>query len=364
MKGYDVFATMEQRKDCRMCHGDVKQVFALNPSPIANDFQKEPNSGSYYPLDLMECVDCGHVQLKHALKGLFKDYKYRTPAASIPHLEETAKVLRNRYPQADTVIEIGSNNGINLEVLLKYFQTVEGVDPACDRAAWKHYFNARTAIDIYKHLGPIDLIIANNVFAHIDSLDEVFEGIDFILDPHGAVIIEVQDFQASIDRGIFDTIYHEHLDQHRPGPWKVFLNRYNLELSAVERLSTHGGSLRITATRYHKTCWVDPPINWKHYSAKVGLAKLNLIQQLKGDVVAWGASAKLTTLIHHCDLEDRIQYCVDSTPEKQGLYIPGTPIDIVPDFVTKPDTVILGAWNYQDIFKEKHPDLNGVVPYA
>ena len=349
-----------------MCHGQVQHVFSLDDMPIANDFQEKPNSGESYPLHLMECDDCHHVQARHVIDGLFDAYKYRTPDAFDFHLSEVADLLKLRFPLTETVVEIGSNNGLNLDILSQRFHTVVGVDPAApsNYRVYSRPFTERLAKDIYKRKGEVDLIIANNVFAHIDDLDDVFRGIDWLLAPQGAVIIEVQDFQASVRGGIFDMLYHEHLDQHTVPPWRLLLERHHLHLSSVESIMVHGGSLRLTATRHHQTDYPEIPINWKRYSAKVGLVQCHVREELKGNVAAWGAAAKLTVMIHQCGLQDVIQYCVDNTLEKQGLYIPGTDIEIVPEFHVKPDRVLLGAWNYEHVFNELYPDLIGVNPYG
>ena len=369
-----------------MCHGDLEQVFSLAPTPIANSFPATPNTGDCHPLDLMQCKDCDHIQLSHVLPDLFKDYKYRTPKAVENHLMQTAVMLKQRYPHAKTVLEIGSNNGINTEILKQQFDSIIGIDPAGTHWACMKmpfgmtatrgtvikrginrgvYTRKSSAAVIYKRVGPVDLIIANNVFSHIDDLDDVFRAIDFLLDKDGAVIIEVQDFQACLDHGMFDMIYHEHLDYHRPGPWIKFLKRFNLKLSAVEHIEPHGGSLRLTATRYHETDWVDPPVDWTDYATECYARVNGMRNRIRGSAAIWGATAKVTTMIHYSGLLRKFEYCVDTTPEKQGRYLPGTDIKIIPEFPDQdPDTVLLGAWNYETEFKRQFPHLNGINPYG
>lgn len=345
-----------------MCHGALHEVYALDDTPIANSFPEEPFNGEKHPLVLMECDECGHIQLRDVIEGLFESYPYRTPKAYGSYLEGTAAILRARYPDVEEVIEIGSNNGLYTEILNGVgFPSIIGVDPAGTHwASWRTPFNELLACRLYKRFGPIQLIVANNVFAHIDDLDTVFRGIDYLLDDEGAVVVEVQDFQESLDNGYFDMIYHEHLDQHRPGPWRALFNRHNLELSAVEHTSPHGGSIRLTGTRHHRTDWVDPPADWTRYTARSNFAKA-MVNKHTYDA-AWGATAKLTTLLHNTDA--KIPYCVDSTPEKWGRYIPGTDTIIVPEFKPGAQKVLLGAWNYEDEFKRQFPDLEGINPYG
>jgi len=348
-----------------MCHGELREVFSLNYSPAANNFTVEPFTGGKFPLVLMECRTCKHVQLRDVLTNLFSDYKYRTPKAYSPHLQATAELLKKRYPTTSSILEIGGNNGLYTEILHNTFNCpVISVDPAgTHHATWKEPFNKEVAGRVYKRIGPVDLIVANNVFAHIDDLDEVFEAIDYILDPNGSVIIEVQDFGVSLKKGYFDMIYHEHLDQHRVEPWRYLLERHNLNLSAVEKIPSHGGSIRITATRHLKTDWIDEKVNWYTYKHTVAWHVREIKESVKDGCVAWGATAKLTTLIHHCDIADKIAYCVDTTPEKLGRYIPGTGIRIVAEFEDDADLVLLGAWNYAEEFKRQFPYLRGMHPY-
>lgn len=341
--------------NCRMCRGELSLRIKFKPTPIANAFSDEPDTGELHPLNLMECASCGHVQLDRALET-FQDYKYRTPKAYEKHLRNTAATLKARYPGARKIVEIGSNNGLNTKILQGAFGgSVVGIDPAGTHwACWKMPFTEIVAERIHKRVGDIDLVVANNVFAHIDDLHEVFRGIDYMLSDSGAVIIEVQDFQASLDRGIFDMCYHEHLDYHRPGPWAGFLLEHNLLLSNVEHIRPHGGSLRLTATRYHKTDWTDPPIDWAEYNRKIDSVTYGVTHTLPQGSVAWGATAKLTTMLHQCGIKDRILYCVDSTPEKQGKYLPGTSIPIVSGFRDIPNMVLLGAWNYEHEFRKQY----------
>ena len=343
-----------------MCHGGLAPVFSLQPTPIANAFQEEPDTGEKYPLELMQCAVCRHVQLRHTFEGLFEGYKYSTPQESAPYLQAAARTLVERY-QPNNCVEIGSNNGLYTDILHDSgIHTVIGVDPAGTHwASWKCNFDLRTAEKIKDRVGLIDLVVCNNVCAHVDDLDGIFVGIDHLLADNGAVIIEVQDFGEMVNAGIFDTIYHEHVDQHTPGPWRAFLRRFNLKLSRVEQTPVHGGSLRITATRKREVEWSDRPIDWDVYARKVVAVQERV--KAAEPRVAWGAAAKLTTMVHQCDLS--LDYVVDYTPAKQGLYLPGTGTRIMPDFSGVDSPVLLGAWNYAKIFAEKY-DYEAINPYT
>ncbi len=353
---------------CRMCLGDLEMRVVFPPTPIANKLEDGPNQGDKHPLNLMQCKECGHVQLDRILEA-FSDYPYRTPKAYEAHLRTTATALKARFPHVKTIIEIGSNNGLYTEILQKTFQgSVIGVDPAGTHwACWKMPFGEEVATRIHKRVGDVDLVVANNVMAHVEDLDEIMMGVDYVLSDQGVFVVEVQDFEASLKGGYFDMCYHEHVDYHRPSPWIQLLRRHNLELSAVEHVEPHGGSIRITATRYHKTDWIDPPIDWVEFNRKID-SVCRRLKDIPDGTVAWGATAKLTTLLAVAGIADKIAYCVDSTPEKQGKYLPATNIKIVPEFEGVPKMVLLGAWNYENEFKKQfnypyvHPYEDRIYP--
>jgi len=355
--------TIRERTDCRMCHGALALRLEFKPTPHANAFQDEPGEVEKYPLNLMECVSCGHVQTQHVVPSVFGGaYPYRTPQASAQHLLATATILKKRHRVNSHIVEIGSNNGLYTEILKDTIGPIINIDPSGTHwACWKTPFNEWCAQRIHERHGLIDLVVSNNTFAHINDLDEVFRGIDHILSDEGAVVIEVQDFMASVERGVFDMVYHEHLDYHTAAPWVKLLEAHNLQLSGVERINPHGGSLRITATRYHRTEPPDSRINWTLFRN----GKAEAIHKVKraNPKVAWGATAKLTTLIHECELE--LEYCVDSTPQKQGKYLPGTATPILAEFkADEKRPVLLGAWNFETEFNKQFPRLEGVSPYG
>lgn len=329
----------------------MKPVFALSPTPIANNYAKEPDTqAKRYPLELSECTRCGHVQQRYVIDGLFEDYKYSTPETVATYLAPVAKQLREHYPEAKTVLEIGSNNGTYLKCLREAGFKAYGVDPAATgEANFAAYFTNDFAQRWKKRaLGEVDLIVANNVFAHINDLVDVFKGIELLLKEEGALVFEVQYFPALLKAGTFDMIYHEHLDYHTLRPIQRFLRRFGFSLTDYEFIPMHGGSIRVTAQRGALACEIGSEfIDWAGFTELVNERKTRLLEKLDGKKVAlFGAAAKVTTLIHHCGIEKNISYCVDSTPQKQNRYIPGTGIPIKPVDQLGDEPVLLGAWNY------------------
>ena len=334
---------MKERTKCRLCGCSVELAFMLKPTPIANSFPDKPDSNAErYALDLMQCVGCGHIQQRLVGEGLYEDYRYRTPAAVKEHLAPVARKIATENP-GGRVLEIGSNNGMFLECLMAEGLDVLGVDPASTHyMGIKDYFGERVAAT----LGEFDVIVANNVFAHIDDLDDVFRGISKCLSPSGQLIFEVQYLIDMLETGAFDMIYHEHMDYHHVSPLKPFLRKHGLVMVDCERIKTHGGSIRVTAQKVGVECdsWPER-IDWAEFSRKLSIAREHA--NSLGKVQAFGATAKATTLISQLGLEDKIEFVVDNTPEKQGRYIPGTDIPIYPVEKLHDGPVLMTAWNYE-----------------
>lgn len=362
-----------KRENCRLCGGSLTPKLSLLPTPIANAFSDTPDQGAEkYDLELHQCNDCGHVQLGYVLSGdvLYTGYKYETPHAMSQHLEDCAKKMRFLYPSAESVLEIGSNNGLNAQILRKYFKTVFEIDPGGSSVfCLKKPFTKETSF-LYKG---VDLIVANHVFAHIDDLDDVFDGVSNCLSNDGALIFEVQYFPDLVKKAAFDMIYHEHRDYHTLGPLKSFVKKHNLVMTDWEHVpDVQGGSIRVTVKKHGQE--VDTPdenIDWDCFKDKINqvIEKIkSQISKTKEGIVAFGAAAKACTLIHQCGIADQIYYCVDDTPSKQRKYIPGTKIKIFPTdtlYQSKSGKVIfLTAWNYEAEVKKKHPSFNYIVPFT
>lgn len=388
-----------RRSTCRLCGSKhVELVLKLEPTPPANAFvaaseRNKPQQA--FPLDIFFCNDCCHVQMLDIVDPelLFSQYVYvsGTSPVFVKHFEEYAGTIIKNYAlkQGDLVVDIGSNDGTLLSFFQKAGMKVLGIDPAIDIAAdatkrgietWNGFFDATSAKRIITEKARARVVTANNVFAHIDDLGGVVDNIKAILAPDGVFVFEVSYLVDVFEKTLFDTIYHEHLSYHSVLALQPFFAAHGMELIDAERVSSHGGSLRGTAQLKggpHKTSsrvaetitaekklGLDKAETLKAFSAKIDrigneLRKLLLKLKTEGKTIAaYGAPAKATTLMHHFQIGvDVIDFVVDDSPLKVGLFTPGMHIPVVSSkemYERKPNAVVVLAWNFADSIIEKH----------
>ncbi len=388
-----------RRTTCRLCDGSrLTEVLSLVPTPPANAFVPEKllsQTQSTFPLDVFFCEDCHHVQLLDVVDPavLFENYVYvsGTSPVFVKHFEDYAAFVVDTYnPEPGSLVfDIGSNDG----TLLKEFSTaghaVLGVDPARDIAARATadgietiagFFSSEMAKEIREAHGAASVITANNVFAHIDDLGGVLDGVRYLLREDGIFVFEVSYLVDVFECTLFDTIYHEHLAYHAVGPLVSFMEAHDMELIGAERVSSHGGSLRAIAQKSGGgrpvSSSVAQLIEVEHKmglnraetyldfgarieSLKEELSTLLLKKKQEGrTIAAFGAPAKATTLMYHFGIgNDLIDFIVDDSPLKQGLYSPGMHIEVVPSseiYDRKPDDIVILAWNFAGPIMEKH----------
>lgn len=410
---------MLDKKQCRLCDSaELKDVFHLTPTPLANELTKSPvPNQEKFPLDWRACMRCGHVQLSCVVppERLFREYLYvsGTSPVFIRHFEDYAASMLGRFeiPTNSLVVEIGSNDG----TLLRFFKAagmrVLGVDPAekIAKAAstagvrtLPEFFDRYLARKIVGEYGHAQVIVANNVFAHIDNLREVAVGVKSLLDRKGIFVFEVSYLGDVLEKTLFDTTYAEHLDYHSVTPLVRFFSTMGMTLFDVVKIQTHGGSIR---------CFVCLDGDWKEtdrmieiqrsevrknisllrerenvfeflntfqtFESKILDLSKKLVKELRNfqsfrkNIIAYGAPAKATTLIHHFKLTTGFfDTVVDDNPLKQNLHIPGTDIRIVGSHDVRwrdYDVVLILAWNFADSIIQKmssqvHPDAEFLVP--
>ncbi|MBF0285761.1 MAG: class I SAM-dependent methyltransferase [Magnetococcales bacterium] len=393
---------IHRRPDCRLCGGrELGLAFALAPSPPANAFASAQRRGGQqrkFPLDLFFCRQCAHLQLLDVVdpRILFEEYVYvsSTSPVFVDHFRRLADEILHRFPApaGSLTLEIGSNDG----ALLRFFQqagmTVLGVDPAVKIAAQatesgiptlNAFFTPTLAREIRSDQGAAHYLLANNVCAHIDDLGAVLDGVRALLAPDGVFVFEVSYLADVVEKTLFDTIYHEHLDYHSVKPLIPFFRRHGLELIETWRVDSHGGSLRGVAQRaeggrpvgasvgelvaLEEAMGLDRLETFLQFAQRIETRKeqlTTLLRQWKQEgksIAGYGAPAKAATLMHHFGLgPEMIDFIVDDSPWKQGLFSPGLHIPILPSSAIaseKPDAIVILAWNFAQ------PLLNKLADY-
>ena len=388
-----------RRDTCRLCgDGDLVSVLELTPTPPANAFVSEEaltTDQPCYPLDVYFCRGCGHVQLLDVVDPglLFENYVYvsGTSPHFVKHFEDYADGVIGRLepPAGSLVVDIGSNDGTLLSAFQSREMDVLGVDPARDIAAratqagtetMAAFFTPNLAAEIRENRGPARIVTANNVFAHADDLKGIVEGVLTLLDPGGVFVFEVSYLADVIESTLFDTIYHEHLAYHSLKPLNPFFTASGMELFAAERVPTHGGSIRGMAQvsggphradgsltdliAIEQRMGLDKAETYRDFAGRIDklgqdLKALTAGIKAEGKTIAgFGAPAKATTLMHHFGLgPETVDFIVDDSPLKQGLYTPGHHIPVLhPDalYQRNPDYVIVLAWNFAQPIMDKH----------
>jgi SAM-dependent methyltransferase len=361
-------------------------------SPLSNAFVKPAQAHlgeTFYPLHAFVCERCFLVQLEQfeTPEHIFGDYVYFSSYSDswLAHCEKYAETMRSALGlgQQSLVIEIASNDGY----LLQYFKQagipVLGIEPARNVAAAaeqkgiptvSEFFGTDLATRLAQEGRRADLVIANNVMAHVPDLNDFVAGLRHVMKPTGVLTVEFPHLLRLIEEQQFDTIYHEHFSYFSFTTARRVLAHHGLAVHDVEQLPTHGGSLRIHASRAEaarainpraeallaeeRRAGLDQPQIYAMFSEKAKQAKRELLKFLieakcaGKHVVGYGAPAKGNTLLNFCGVRtDLLDYTVDRSPHKQGLLLPGTRVPVFgPEKImeTRPDYVLILPWNLKD----------------
>lgn len=383
---------------CIVCEkSDFRPVISLTPTPPANAFSEVPGQPTErYPLDVQQCRCCGNVQLKEVVNPelLFRNYRYISSVSPsfLEHLRRYADfvMLVGALSRNSLVVEIGSNDGAFLEYFISHNVRVLGVDPAKNLAilaekrnipVLTEFFSEEIGRQISETYGPADVVVANNVFAHSAELVDMLRGVRALLKPDGLFIFEVQYLLDIVKDRLFDNFYCEHIVVWCIRALDEFLTRHDFKLIDVILFPTHGGSFRavtqLRGGRRRRQESVDAQIR---HETSFGLFSDRVFQEFREDIerrkdtlrvvlrdllrggariVGFGAPAKATTLLYHYQLLDTLVFVVDDNPLKQGCYIPGSPIPILPVseiYEQRPDYVLILAWNFQEAIRQKHEE--------
>ena len=378
---------------CRFCGTRLERTFVdLGMSPFSNSYvsadaldRMEP----FYPLHVFVCGKCLLVQLEEfeAPDAIFSDYAYFSSysEAWLAHCERYVEMMVKRFGfgRDSLVIEIASNDGYLLQYFRKKNVPVLGIEPAVNVAKVAEekgiptlvkFFGVKMAQDLTREGKKADLLLGNNVLAHVPDLNDFVAGMKIVLNPKGTITMEFPHLLRLMERNQFDTIYHEHFSYFSFTVVDRVFSSHGLRLFDVEELPTHGGSLRIYAchaddrreTGQHVKELLEREMaagfgrieTYEGFSRKVEEVKRGLLEFLirakrEGkSVAAYGAAAKGNTLLNYCGIRtDFIDYVVDRSPHKQGRYLPGTRIPILPPErvkETRPDYLLILPWNIKD----------------
>lgn len=383
---------------CRICrNGGLKKILSLGQTPLANSFlsrddlEKEEEK---FPLEIFFCGNCKLVQLGIVVPAelMFRNYVYvsSTSGTFRMHFARMAEEISHsfRLDEKSLAVDIGSNDGILLKGFKKVNVQTIGVEPATNVAmiaekdgieTINDFFGKKSVDEIIKRKGHADVVTAANVFAHIDDIHDVAENVKLLLKKDGIFVIEVQYLADMIEQMTFDNIYHEHLSYFALIPLSHFFKLHGMEVFDAKRADSHGGSLRVFIKKqggshavkdavaeildYERKLGIDDFGMYAEFASKISNTKKEFaanIKMLKGrgsKIAAYGAPAKSTTLLNFCGIgADCIDYIIDDSPLKVGLYAPGTHIPVVSSKMLddeRPDYVVILAWNFAKEILEK-----------
>lgn len=391
------------RPHCRLCGSSLQHTLVdLGMSPLSNTYLRPDQLSEmepFYPLHARVCTQCFLVQLEQfeSPEKIFTEYAYFSSYSEswLQHSREYAeRMIRDlKLCVESLVLEVASNDGY----LLQYFQLqgipVLGVEPARNvaRAAEKRgirtltqFFGLHTARELAAAGQQADLIVGNNVLAHVPDLGDFVAGLKVALKPGGIITMEFPHLLRLIDGIQFDTIYHEHFSYFSFCTAEQLLNQHGLTVFDVEEIPTHGGSLRLYACHAERS---NAPLSarvsrlrdrevaagirslnaYSCFAEKVRETKRKLLEffirakRASNSVVGYGAPAKGNTLLNYCGIgKDFLDYTVDVSPQKQNLFLPGTHIPVFhPDMIrrTRPDYVLILPWNLRAEVLEQMADV-------
>lgn len=390
-----MFAGQEPRYKCRFCFADLRSIVVdLGTTPLCQRHitpERFDCAESTYPLHVYVCRSCFLVQLPAYVSPgeIFdEEYAYFSSYSDswLKHVEAYTRMMIGRFNlnAQSKVIEIASNDGYLLQYFAQAGVPVLGIEPTTNTAAIAlgrgiptitKFFGRQTACEVLETEGAADVVVGNNVLAHVPDINDFVGGVKTLLGAAGVVTMEFPQLMELINRNYWDTIYHEHFSYLSLTTVERIFSAHGLRLFDVDELPTHGGSFRVFGChsgdrskpahdsvarimdREAKAGVLDIDY-YTAFSERVKESKRALLEFMIGAkrngkrVAAYGAPGKGNTLLNYCGIgTDFIDYTVDRNPHKQGNYLPGSRIPIcAPERIaeTRPDYVLLLAWNLKD----------------
>jgi 2-polyprenyl-3-methyl-5-hydroxy-6-metoxy-1,4-benzoquinol methylase len=381
---------------CRSCNSsNLKRVVSLGYQPLANNLLDNINEkNELYPLEVNWCSHCFNCQLSYTVEPekLFSHYLYLSSTGSsfVNHFKKAASYYIKKFKlnkHSSQIIDIGSNDGIALKPFKDLgYKNILGIEPAKNLADIANKSGIKTVQgflnkDLLKKINNrADIIMASNVFAHVDDIKSMTECLFKLLNEDGVLIIEVQYLANTLVDFTFDNIYHEHVNYWSVLSLNNFFNSQNAKIFEVEKIQTHGGSIRIFVTRnlnkkIHKS--VKKFINeekklgldqfkiYKNFEKKIFNIRTNVkkkimeIKKNKKRIVGYGAPAKATTALNFYNISKEIDFIIEDNNLKHEKFLPGVKIPIKNKeyLKEKTDYLLVLAWNFFKEIKKNNKNL-------
>jgi SAM-dependent methyltransferase len=356
--------------NCRLCTGNFfEKTLKLKSTPPANELYPTKDSAKKaekFPLEVVMCQKCRHVQLKHIVspKRLFDEYIYKSGTSKFfhEHFDSLASKIAFDFPVNNYVLEVGSNDGVLLASLNKRGIKSIGIEPSKYLAkecinrnlnVYNSYLDETTVVQVTQSYGKASIVLGNNVFAHIEDMKSAFKNVFDILEDSGIFIFEVAHFKYIVTDGLFDTIYHEHMSYHTAIALESFATASGFKIFRIEEISSHGGSLRFYLSKNHDKL-KEPSVELiKNDELMLGLNQVEALSLIEDKIketkesvarmikdiglgdntvyVGYGAPAKAVTFLAQMELEEiNLIGVIEDNVEKQNRFLPGSGFAIRP----------------------------------
>lgn len=356
-----------ERFACSFCNKPLQVIHDFGKVALAGGFLKPEQfkSEQKYPLRLCYCHNCHAVQVADRINPdeMFREYFYFSSANETMrrHFREYADYVVERF-HPKKVIEIGCNDGVLMTPLLERGINVIGVDPSSTVPRGRRIVNDYFTPEVARRVGKADMVIANNVFAHIDDIKTATRAVVDALKDNGVFVMEVHYLGDMISDLQYDWIYHEHIYYYSLMSLEKHMANHGLRVFDVKRVKTHGGSMRYYICKddrpecvavqilreEEKAAGLDKFETFARFSERISLHSSELREILHGTrVVGYGASGRANAVIQYCGL--KVDYIIDDAPAKHGFYTPGAHVPIYGRGkldTDKPEKVVVFAWSY------------------
>jgi SAM-dependent methyltransferase len=398
---------MRKLEHCRLCGVSLlARILDFGEVPLGNNLQEDisaARAAPKYPLELLRCSNCGHFQLGHAVapEELYAtNYTYLSGigASFLKHFAEYAEWASQKcgLPLGATVVDVGSNDGTCLKAFQDRGYKVCGVDPASLPARIANekgirtinaFFDGPTVDRILSDYGPVDFVTSHNVLAHVDDLAGTLTCIRRVLKPGGHLCFEVGYFREVLQKDLFDTIYHEHLDYHHAVPLVRHLTGLGFVVEDLSVNAVQGGSIRVLCRNgggggvsasareflaQEQTSIVSDQLHIANWERTIQAKMRDFRSRLENDTVSgrsiagFGAPTKAVLLMKIAGISERhIKYVVEDNELKVGRFLPSTGIPILRTtqlHSDTPDVLVIFAWNFaQDILAKLKGRFNKPV---